>query len=328
MATQVPFQPRSDREQAVLDSYDGLTRQQTDQIIAALASNGIDRERLLEIIGEERAFSVGLNELLKQRPYGTFHKAVHAYGGPGAMLRTRVLAYPSKDGARLAFGEEIAQEFKPQPRNVYHLASKVNDVTSRLSSRSLRGLSRDQVVPIAVPMLQTIDQTFELLHDAVFNWDMTLLHSSEFWRDRSPTRECGVAQESFTPNRVATMWFGIYEPKPNETFADVKAWMSAHGASFASYECFAAILQYPEILNWLRLDPRGGRRGSSVSLALPTVRHPGLAPEDGVRMVVSESGPYGTPRPHALLRDERGRVDNSVFPFVLPPEELIDPAQF
>ncbi len=327
--------PQNDREQAALDSYRALTRDEEDRIIAAFVKNGIDRETLLRMLDHPRAFAVGIEETLKQRPYSCFRRSVKTYDAVRTVLRTRVAEMLGSE--MLGELKELYRYFPRRElgaleRRVYDALETVRPDESEVGyGPGLPGLQRGasgedslripphDLIQIIVPMFDTIDRTFALLHDALFT-------GRERWWKYSPSGVCGVADERFVPNRIAIMRFGFYEPKKGESFADVRRWMNVRGVSPASYECFAALIQCPDILLWLERDPKGGRREGLPAIALPSVRQfrGELSSKQLVAIWVRGDGAHGTPIAYSLYGYDGGDIDRHVFPFVLPGRTLID----
>ncbi len=327
--------PESDREQEVLDSYQGLTRDEQDRIIAAFVKNGIGRSTLLRMLDHPRAFSVGVEEMLRQRPYSCFRRSINTYHAVRTLLRMRV-AETLESGKR----GELKELYRYFPRwdlgtlehRVYNVLEEMRPDESGVGyGADLPGLQRiasgedsltippHDLIQILVPMFDTIDRTFGLLHDA-------LLASRERWRDYSPSGVCGISDGQFVPNKIAIMDFGFYEPKKGESMVDVERWMKAREATPASYECLAALIQCPDILLWLERDPKGGRRQSLPFIPLHTVRPFGkeLASDELFTIWVRGDGAHGMPIAHSLYRNDTGNMDRYVFPFVLPGRTLID----
>ena len=334
---------RKDQREA-LASYEGATFPMLRDIATALADSEISLPMLLRAIAEPRGFRDAAHALLKRRPYQDFNSFVFDSDGVRRLLRTTMRFETCRESGPVDrtlldhYGEKRYIAFDDRVRVEDAIRGHLGEI-ERACGRGfgdpllgLEGYRSPQVspgtllphwlVPIAVPMFETVDKTFEFLCDAA-------VMGKEHWRDYAATGAPGLLNvEHFTPNRIAIMRFGLYEPQRNDSFADVQRWMEEHGARFASYECFAALIQYPDILRWIEQDPRGGMRAEPGCIVLPTMRtyYESLESDEYASVYCERATRYVGPVVRGFMRGNLyDPMDRHYFPYVLSPDAILDP---
>lgn len=336
---------RDDQHEAFA-TYEGATLPMLRGIATALADSEISLPMLLRAIAEPRGFRDAAHALLKRRPYQDFSSFVFDSDGVRRLLRTTMRFETGRESGPV--DRTVLDHFSAKRYFTFDDRTRIEDaILGHLSEierecgrgfgdplLGLEGYRSAQVssgallphwlVPIAVPMFETVDKTFEFLCDAA-------VMGKERWRDIATTGASGLVDvEHFAPNRIAIRRFGLYEPRPNDSFADVQRWMEEHGARFASYECFAALLQYPDVLRWIELDPRGGMRENPGCIVLPTMRSyfVPLESDEYVSVYCERATRYTGPVARGFMRSSlHDPMDRYCFPFVLPPDAVLDPSE-